>query len=101
MSDESSRQVNDGGPAFPTAEVQRSRNVDGGYTVAFKDGAKGMSLRDWMAGQAMAAFISEPVEGQRQDTAQAIAMDPSVAGWFAERAYQMADAMLVARGGGQ
>lgn len=40
--------IKDGGPAFPTDMF--------GVNVAPED--SGMSLRDWFAGQAMAAFIS-------------------------------------------
>ena len=61
-------QTNDGGPAFP------------GETW----GSKGMSLRDYFAGQALALVITE---GLRLDQVQGMAT----------RAYQIADAMLAER----
>ena len=64
-----SAQQNDGGPAFPREYVT--------------NGVPGMSLRDWFAGQAMAAFIASS-EMNGNDTA--------------ETAYAFADAMIAARG---
>lgn len=66
----------DGGPAFPN-----DMELDGwGQTV----GSTGMTLRDWFAGQAMAAQIANSM---RLDT------------WdgHAETAYRQADAMLAER----
>ena len=65
--------INDGGPAFPIAE-----NGLQGYN--------GMSLRDWLAGQAMTAII-----GSLYCTPETIFKEVS------GRAYAQADAMLKAR----
>jgi hypothetical protein len=62
----------DGGPAFPAKAAN-------GY------GPDGMSLRDWFAGQAVAALIAR----HRADVAW---------GDIAPTAYATADAMLKARG---
>jgi len=60
---------NDGGPAFPLHERD--------------DALKGMSLRDWFAGQALAGL-------QFMDTERTYGTD-------AENCYRMADAMIKAR----
>lgn len=64
---------NDGGPAFPHPAWTASR---------------GMSLRDWFAGQALAGMLSS--DGRPTG-------DQAKAEW----AYDLADAMLKAREGGQ
>lgn len=61
---------NNGGPAFPTTAGQ----------VVYSNG---MSIRDWFAGQALATAYAQS-EQSPDDTAK----------W----AYQVADAMLAARG---
>ena len=73
--------INDGGPAFPVACSANGTPL----RVSYQD-TEGMSLRDWFAGQAMAAFLGredEHIYGH---------------GKVAELAYQQADAMLAARG---
>ena len=75
--------LNDGGTAFPVAPTM---NPDGSVWYHGKDG---MTLRDWFAGQAL---IMLPHHGwgadlDSNDTAMA--------------AYQVADAMLAARKGGE
>lgn len=60
---------NDGGPAFP---------------VPWETANNGMSLRDWFAGQAMAAFIRRAVSADDW-------------GRLAPASYEAADAMLAAR----
>ena len=72
--------TNDGGPAFP---------VDGFPGDNFFPQVKphkGMTLRDYFAGQALAGVMVASPEG----------------GWcgWAHDAYKLADAMLAARGGG-
>lgn len=68
----------DGGPAFPEFQIDTVR----------ASSTSGMSLRDWLAGQALAGFVSiahddgEPIMGAA-DTASA--------------AYNYADAMLAER----
>jgi hypothetical protein len=81
-----SEQINDGGPAFPNVPS------DPGYTKW----DEGMSLRDWFAGQALAGmaasrFWAENVQANR----------PGCLKLVAQSAYDMADAMLKARGGGK
>lgn len=46
----------------------------------------GMTLRDWFAGQALAGMLASEA-----------GIPPYSNSWAAERAYQMADAMLAAR----
>jgi len=81
-----SNAVKDGGPAFP--------GVDPPEWQAISDG---MSLRDWFAGQALAALISkapffecEGEYGKAIDIAQ-FKVD------IAESSYGYADAMIAAR----
>lgn len=72
-------EMRDGGPAFA-----RPKSVNQmGTTV--EEGAAGMTLRDWFAGQALAGMV----QGGAQDgfTASDVVM----------AAYQFADAMLAAR----
>jgi hypothetical protein len=63
-----------GGPAFPVA-----------HEVNLETCRKGMSLRDWFAGQALAGWLANPVG------------DGSDANELARYSYKMADAMLKAR----
>lgn len=65
-------QIEDGGPAFPISQYQNMRQ------------SEGLSIRDWMAGQALIGYIQ----------------DSKITGAykiFSQHAYAMADAMLVAR----
>lgn len=69
----------DGGAAFPRPMFAANRESE----TCFDNGATGMSLRDWFAGQAMAGMLGVgPVE-----------REPTVTEW-AELAYEMADALL-------
>jgi len=68
-----SEPIDDGGPAFP---VENDANKEYNYVC------KGMSLRDWFAGQAL-----EKASKGNSKTAQDIA----------KRAYYIADAMIEAR----
>lgn len=70
---------NDGGPAFPGL----------GYT----DNAVGMSLRDYFAGQALAAIIAATSKGQHQPGNGKMSTIPGMA----FDAYEMARAMISAR----
>lgn len=74
---------NDGGPAFPTADGNAS---DGEKTVEYSSTERGMSLRDWFAGQCIVGY--DPAGREAAET-------------LARSAYQMADAMLAARSGSQ
>lgn len=68
--------VNDGGPAFPVTEIERDRHQE----VYMHTAMTGMTLRDYFAGQALAAI------------AHANGLED-----LAMRAYALADAMLTAR----
>ena len=73
--------INDGGPAFPVDhQFVRPR-----ATLEELRSACGMSLRDWLAGQALAGIMAT-------DTAGSNAVE-----WVPKKAYAMADAMIVAR----
>lgn len=71
----------DGGPAFPVGFAP-----DGS-----PDGVScGMTLRDWFAGQALAALLSSPEDANSRSAR----LNPTMAaGW----SYEFADAMLAAR----
>ena len=69
--------TNDGGPAFPNAEPM----WDSATNTYTRHIVKGMTLRDWFAGQALASF-DERVHFTEQ---------------VAEKAYRYADAMLAER----
>lgn len=72
--------IKDGGPAFPRAGFYAASGYD-------NDPAAGMSLRDWFAGHALAGLLARDFgstnEGQLQE--------------IAEKAYDLADAMLTDR----
>ena len=65
-------EATDGGPAFPAYDYR-----DGEFTTNHR----GMSLRDWFAGQALIALSKEPGGPD----------------WRATEAYAIAKAMLLAR----
>ena len=69
--------IKDGGPAFPTTAPLES----------WGDPNKGMSLRDWFAGQVLAGYLANP-----RAIIQSIPAKET-----ARACYQMADAMLAAR----
>ena len=50
--------LNNGGPAFPRRKHHAHRNPDGSV-IRGHGGHPGMSLRDWFAGQALGALLSE------------------------------------------
>jgi len=86
------QKINDGGPAFPWDE----KHSDGSHY----HGNPGMTLRDWFAGQFAAAMVTatsadsdHPNPDYRRE-----ADGPTVADRVATIAYQLADAMLRARG---
>lgn len=77
--------IEDGGPAFPTIH---------GYVDSFgslKQKSEGLSLRDWFAGQALAALITDDEGPDNFD---------DFSKEVAESAYGYADAMLAARKAG-
>ena len=81
--------IDDGGPAFPIPEQQFSDGV----TIVSSQGAPGMSLRDWFAGQAISGlaplFYDSAPDADNPD-----GDDPEQ---IARTAYLLADAMLAAR----
>jgi hypothetical protein len=77
-----SEKVYDGGQAFPGQEPDLRLFEDGEYGESH---SRGMSLRDWFAGQALSYLTSEADNrGCQYDT-------------IALRAYALADAMLAER----
>jgi hypothetical protein len=82
-------EIEDGGPAFPKPGTDECIDVCGSQ--------RGMSLRDWLAGQALPAIIAEYHTDLRSDgmSIQLTADDHSIE--IAHEAYAMADAMLAAR----
>jgi hypothetical protein len=69
------KEIDDGGPAFPIAETDKIH------------GSFGMTLRDWFAGQALAGIMATNPQSK----------DECLAGV----AYNLADAMLLARSKGK
>jgi len=77
------KEINDGGPAFPTTPVSHGYAPDtGGNGTGC---GPGMTLRDWFAGQALANRNIEEHSGAKW------------ADRVAEQAYRIADAMIAAR----
>lgn len=79
---------NDGGPAFPTKKTLHVSHEDGQAETGFVE-MRGMSLRDFFAGQFLVGALASPglIEGRRET-------GPTK---YAEIAYIYADAMLEAR----
>jgi hypothetical protein len=71
-----STQIDDGGPAFPIP-----------YGQVMSEDGKGMTLRDWFAGQALAGLLANGGAVSWEDDAT--------------NAYTVADAMIEARKGGR
>jgi hypothetical protein len=84
-----SKKIDDGGPAF-----------SGSYTTKDFYGreqlrvANGMSFRDWLAGQAIGSVIRQCALDTNVNANKAPAQ------YFAEKAYEIADAMIAARKAG-
>ena len=77
---------NNGGPAFPL-DYETAMETDGAGVSKY---GTGMTLRDYFAGQA----ISQIIATCANDTTYGM----TKADYFAGRAYEIADAMLKARG---
>ena len=71
------KELNDGGPAFPTTETD----------APHLNARPGMSLRDWFAGHAMQSMLHSEIGKSGWATVHGVASD----------AYKVADAMLKAR----
>lgn len=76
------REIEDGGPAFPNTWDETNE-----YGVIFPFVERGMSLRDYFAGQALAGTLAGAKTFGPFKDADDIAL----------RSYRMADAMLAAR----
>ena len=73
-------QINDGGPAFPVP-------LSAGESYSQHGPADGMTLRDYFAAKAMQGLVASNDEGAGDRVAD-----------VPEYAYQIADAMIAARG---
>ena len=88
--------IKDGGPAFPTMFEGGQNNGESPYFE------KGMALRDWIAGQCVAAAFGDG-GNESLRTEEGETVDEATArhwGGVAKAAYIAADAMLAARKGG-
>lgn len=73
--------IKDGGAAFPHMMAEGHRDYAGG-----------MSLRDWLAGQAIGSVIRQCAQDLSMQSASTVPEE-----YFARKAYAIADAMLIAR----
>ena len=94
--------TNDGGPAFPSPMF--TRQADGMPMSSQEYGLGGMTLRDYLAGQALAGITSRSVEVYKKLEGSGISMS-EIENELTQRlscaAYIYADAMLAAREGKQ
>jgi hypothetical protein len=74
--------INDGGPAFPSSVAE----IHGRATNSDEFGLRGMSLRDYFAGQALAGICGDGIPGRHH-----MATDTAM------MAYEYADAMIAQR----
>lgn len=99
----------DGGYAFPGKRVYEWNSGSGTEAVPQFEWNSGMSLRDWFAGQAMIGFMSQSHTGPKdwtkmghgwgEDCANDLNKHSEVvASSLSKFAYQIADALLKARG---
>ena len=79
--------IDDGGSAFPVPE--ENRLSDGTYCN------EGMSLRDWLAGQAIGAIIRQCASDLQFSDGRETSEQ-----YFARKSYEVADAMIAARKAG-
>ncbi len=87
--------INDGGPAFPS---EQGHTPDLEWNQTFE---RGMTLRDWFAGQALSGILADP------NTHVGFTDETTGSGWsndprkfiteVSESAYEHADAMIAAR----
>lgn len=85
--------IDDGGPAFP---VETRQITSGGFSLdrdEMERAARGMSLRDYIAVEAMSAILHCEVPNKLS----AADRGKTVSEYVATKAYVMADAMLKAR----
>lgn len=88
----SAKPINDGGPAFPgIVSNRRAPDLPNGHQVGnFEFQMYGMTLRDYFASKAMHQFLHGAVLPVGYDATKELRL-------LADRAYEMADAMLKAR----
>ncbi len=95
---------NDGGPAFPFVDHAELTTIGLGHGAAadVPTSRPGMSLRDWFAGQVVPALAFAAGRDETRDTFAEYMRktDMTARDLLAATAYQMADAMLKARGEG-
>lgn len=85
---ETTKQVNDGGPAFPhIIKSWANDNISQPHA--------GMNLRDYFAAKAMVAILTSPMRDTLLKMANGLDMTLEEA--VSIRAYEIADAMLLAR----
>ena len=83
---------NEGGPAYPQFElVAGERDGHGDIIEAYTVATGGMSLRDWLAGQALPAVMSRMHEDIQHLGSETFPTN------VAAHAYRIADAMLEER----
>lgn len=87
----------DGGPAFPVPIVATKHESGKGYEelVLVPNKGRGMSLRDWFAGQALTAIMGD--DWYRDGGPEADNAWSEAAEGVARDAYTIADAMLTER----
>lgn len=88
--------INDGGPAFPRTGYWPDTSTAGGEDMhaciaSITEAEKGMSLRDWFAGQALVGFQAFVVGGWSGR------MPAEMAEHIAANCYAVADAMIAHR----
>jgi hypothetical protein len=89
--------MNDGGPAFARAGSEDRRDGDMPDGNRYDKPCEGMSLRDWFAGQALAALTAAHCDELLKLGQINLAGPDNVA----KDAYLLADAMLAAREKGE
>lgn len=86
----------DGGPAFPQDPTRvgthPSNSIPSRWTPSFEEGSRGMSLRDYFAGQALAGMGF--INGPRKPGTNDIHVDGA---GITRACYGIADAMIEAR----
>ena len=88
------KKIEDGGPAFPEKRISHFIAGANGEASAAVENVGGMSLRDYFAGQAIPAIIERCGADHRQP-------HEHITDYFARKAYEVADAMLLARKAGE
>lgn len=80
---------NDGGPAFPGTYEKIVQEPHHHMAFPQQRFQEGMTLRDWFAGMAIGSIL--------ESIGQAVILDSALIDTAAFKAYQVADAMIVAR----